>query len=289
MSDPVFVEDFEKLTWMTGKEFTKITEPGKFETGPVNEEYFSKWRFKVFRIDPATKGATRVLTHTPGWEEPNFGYHLHTEEAFRIYGEGKMPDESYSGGIQYNITRGGSYTYRPPGWVHDGSTLTDSMSFLTNDGPATHQMAPRELVGKNAMYPDDLTKAIGPRGYIKRLDTNLMPWVPIVNSDKNQYLSGYDNTSKISYKGLSRDIFTGAETLLIKYDGGYSESNGGLTTGEVEIFVLEGDLRLFGKRFGKYAYAYVPRGYEVGSPQSETGCTFLIKSSHGTWFHSRRL
>lgn len=287
MSETAFVEDFEKFPWMSSREFTKITDPGKFETGPVNDEYFSKWNFKIFRIDPATKGASRVLTHTPGWEEPNFGYHLHTEEAFRVYGEGKMPDESYSGGVQYNITRGGCYTYRPPGWVHDGSTLTDSMSFLTNDGPATHQIVPREMVGKNAMYPNDFEKAIGPRGYVKRLDTNLMRWVPILNSDKNHFVESHKDASKISYKPLSRDMNTGAETLLIKYDRGYIEAEGGLTTGVVEFFVLEGSLEIFNKRFRKYGYAYVPKGYKAESLASKEGCIFLIKSSSGTWFHSR--
>lgn len=286
MAESIFVEDFEQFPWVSSREFIKITDPAKFDTGPVDDEYYSKWRFKIFRIDPITKGATRALIHAPGWEEPNFGYHLHTEEAFRLYGEGRTPDESYSGGVQYNISKAGTYTYRPPGWVHDGATLLESMVYLSNDGPATHQVATKEMVGKNAMYPDDLTKAIGPRGYINRLNTPLLPWIQVTNSDKKWFLKGHSNAGKVYYKPLSRDVYTGAETLLVKYGVDYSESDGGLTSGVVEIFVLEGGFKMFNKRFGKYGYAYVPKGQQVGSLESKEGTTFLVKSTNGDWFHS---
>ncbi len=153
MLEPVFFENFDEMPWRGSEAFASIAEPGKFETGPVDKEYFAKWKFKIFRIDPVTKGASRILWHSPGWDEPNFGYHLHTEEVFRIEGEGKIPDESYSAGIQYNIVKAGTYIYRPPGWVHNESSLTDCLLFLTNDGPATHLMSTKEMVGKNAMYP----------------------------------------------------------------------------------------------------------------------------------------
>ena len=182
----LFIEKFEDIPWKDSRDFEKITEKGHFHTGEVKEEYFTKWKFKVLRTDPVTLGVTRVLTHNPGWDEPNFGYHLYTEEAIRIVGEGKIPDESYTGGIQYNISKAMSYTYRPPGWVHNGSSLIESTFLINNDGPATLMPATAEMVGKNALHPNDLQKAVGPRGYVMRLQTNLMPWTPIKTSTAKQ-------------------------------------------------------------------------------------------------------
>lgn len=285
MIDPVFIENFESLPWKGSEDFASIAEPGKFETGKIEKEYFEKWKFKIFRIDPVTKGASRILWHAPGWDEPNFGYHLHTEEVFRIKGEGKIPDEAYSGGVQYNIVKGGTYIYRPPGWVHNGSSITDCFLFLTNDGPATHLLSTKDMVGKNALYPDDLQKAIGLRGYVRGLDSSLMVWVPWGKSQKVNLISD-EETSKISYKLLSKDVSNNAETLLIRYDKGYSLRKGAKTNGEVEIFVLKGDLEIGEKRLGQYGYSFMPAGYDFSSLASTSECVLFVKSSSGSWFHS---
>jgi len=77
--ETIFVEEFDSIPWRSSKEFLSITKPGQFHSGPVGEENFTKWQFKVLRKDSRTEGVTRVLVHSPGWDEPNFGYHLYTE------------------------------------------------------------------------------------------------------------------------------------------------------------------------------------------------------------------
>ena len=87
------------------------------------------------------------------------------------------------------------------------------------------------------------------------------------------------------YKPLSKDVYTQAESILVKHDPGYADDSAGVTQGEVELFVIDGSLTLGSKKLGKYGYAYMPKGFDVQRVESAEGCVSFIKDSSGKWFH----
>ncbi len=117
------------------------------------------------------------------------------------------------------------------------------------------------------------------------MDTNLMPWLLVSNSPKNDFISG-SHAAFVSYKQLSKDVNTGSETLLIKYDQGYDFKKSAKTLDDVEIFVLDGSFMIGERLLGKYGYGYAPKGYSFSSLSSPSGCVLFVKSKSGSWFHA---
>lgn len=276
MTGEILLPNFESIPW------TFLRKNGKTESGlEDNDEFHLRRKWKVLRIDGSTKGETKLNFQPPGFFQPIARYHPVSEEWFRIVGEGVPADEqNFAGEIQYNIDRAGYYTWRPPGWVHDGHTVVETMGIVIYDGPASLVDVPKDMAGKNAMYPDDPLKAIGTRGYIKRLDTNSLPWIPMAMMPVISFSGGIHSLKYLSYKLLSFDVITGAQTLLIKLNAGYSDEEIGRTNHTLEMFVLSGALSMAEKVFGKYGYAYLPKGFDLGvlRTSSDQDCIIFLKS-----------
>lgn len=83
-------------------------------------------------------------------------------------------------------------------------------------------------------------------------------------------LSGLATTE---FKQLSFDEKTGARTLLVKLPPGWKQAPG-YHTANVEMFVVEGGIRIGDRPMGRYSYAYYPAGYSH-SFGTEEGATVL--------------
>jgi len=83
----------------------------------------------------------------------------------------------------------------------------------------------------------------------------------------------------IEVKLLSRDRITGAVSLLARFPARWRHDARGSHSGDEELFVLEGDLRIGSKVLTERAYAYIPAGSVHGPRSTETGCLAL-------WFFS---
>ena len=279
---PVFLERFDDLPWRSSRDFATTVakehyDKGEFQTGKVADEYFENWKYKVLRVDEKTKGVTRLNWHGPAVNEPNVGYHLYSEEWFRISGEGLTADLSYPGGTEMLVDRAWCYTFRPPGWAHGGKTVSDSMGLLWNDGPVTHVVTDKAFSGKNVLYPNDPVKALGSRGYI-RTRTNLMQWIPMNKYPRISFGSKKQNLSDISYRILSVDSVAEAQTLMLKFEPSFNQENWGKLGSDVEFFVLEGDLSIGDKTFSKYGYAFLPQGYDIENIRSKEGSVLYFKA-----------
>lgn len=75
------------------------------------------------------------------------------------------------------------------------------------------------------------------------------------------------------FKQLSFDDKTGARTILAKLPPGWKQPSG-YHSADLEMFVVEGGIRIGDKPMGRYAYAYYPAGY-AHSFSTEEGATVL--------------
>jgi hypothetical protein len=116
--------------------------------------------------------------------------------------------------------------------------------------------------------PDEIQSrdrsAEGVDGFIGWVQSNHLPW-------RNLEISGIPSSEA---KLLSLDHKTGARSLITRLPAGWSHPPGYHRTNE-EIFVLDGDLTIGGKRMTKYSYAYYPAGYLHGAASTKDGATLL--------------
>lgn len=94
----------------------------------------------------------------------------------------------------------------------------------------------------NALEPE-IERAVGPRGFVRNVDSALLPWVPGAAFARGQGpLAGYD-LEHAEFKVLSSNAITGAQTLLIRLSPGYAQAGRHMHTGSQLVYVLKGGLR----------------------------------------------
>ena len=79
---------------------------------------------------------------------------------------------------------------------------------------------------------------------------------------------------EVELKRLSEDADSGALSALLRYPAGYHADATALAADE-EFLVLDGELTIGGRRFGPFAYAHWPRGFNGGERRSTSGAVVL--------------
>ncbi|MGJ5675991.1 MAG: DUF4437 domain-containing protein [Nostochopsis sp.] len=102
--------------------------------------------------------------------------------------------------------------------------------------------------------------------FIQTTDLELQPW----------QISGV--ISKAQARTLSRDSNCGAATELVSFPTGWSAPVGYFST-DIEIFILDGHLKIGCYRLKQYSYAYIPAGICSGLWEVQKDTTALWMSS----------
>ena len=90
---------------------------------------------------------------------------------------------------------------------------------------------------------------------------------------KNMILPGFG--TGFSYKTLSLDNETGACSLTVQLSGGYQQPPG-FSYSELEIMVVEGQIKLGDEVCNRGHYFFVPAGYALPALESEQGAILLM-------------
>lgn len=99
---------------------------------------------------------------------------------------------------------------------------------------------------------------------------------PFVDADidfKNMVLPGFGRGFR--YKVLSLDTDSGANTMTVQFDAGYSQPPG-FSYAEQEIVVIEGEVTVGDKVCKRGHYFFVPAGYAMPAIKSESGALLLM-------------
>ncbi len=103
---------------------------------------------------------------------------------------------------------------------------------------------------------------------------HIEPFVELNESYKNFTLPGF-TPSGSHFKVLSLDTDVGSCTLKMRFDGGYSRKPG-MSYSDVEIFVLNGMMKVGDQYCGEGHYLFIPAGYAMGAIDVPQGCELLV-------------
>jgi len=101
---------------------------------------------------------------------------------------------------------------------------------------------------------------------------HIEPYVELNDPYKKFDIAGFQGSQ---YKVLSMDVDTGACTLKVKFNGGYKRKPG-LSYSDVELFVLNGALKVGDQVCLEGHYMFIPAGMAVGAIQAPKGCEALV-------------
>ena len=198
---------------------------------------------KVFNTDITTGSDTSLVRLPPGWKGPaGAHYHSDYEEALVLSG-----DVDLNGN---DLLVAGSYLYRPGGIVHGFVDNSPSGSdIIIKMGASTDLISIKNPL-HTYEYPDPKALVSDGRNHILHLRTDNEKWIPLSADEVC-----------LSYKTLSHDKITGAETLLMLVPDHYSGATMFSDQFNWEMVVLEGDMEISdNETFSQYSYTYRPSG-----------------------------
>lgn len=280
------IVDSEALEWESGLAFLEtLTENYRKNLGPEDKlvDSFGKYKYKKLYLDEQTGRRFDLTRLDAGYGDLTNSYHDCTEEMFFIDGECYVDGE----GSLYS----GDYFWRPPGWVHRGSSESGCSALLSYEGnsdesgPITRNIRPDEDAGSNAIFPAGDERALGTRGWVKRLETRYMVWQPgEVFARTDGPCDGFD-LERVSFKVLSKNPATGKQTLLAKLDPGYCQVGSGRHSVTQQAFLLSGSVALGKKAVPQGGFLHRPGGVVEGPMTSESGAMLFLKMDGWLDFH----
>jgi len=101
---------------------------------------------------------------------------------------------------------------------------------------------------------------------------HIEPYVELTESYKKFDIAGFKGSR---YKVLSLDGDTGACTLKVRFDGGYKRKPG-MSYSDMEIFVLNGNMKVGRGTWREGHYAFIPAGMAIGAISAPKGAEALV-------------
>jgi hypothetical protein len=276
----LLVVDTDAMEWENGLDVVNHMAPefGR-NLGPAADvaRVYVKYRQKTLRIDPKTTQRLDLIHLDPGYGDLTDAYHDSVEECLFLKGECDLSGEGHF--------VAGDYFWRPPGWIHSARTapgfeallMLEGVSDGDRSGPVSRRIRPANEAGTNALTADQ-EQAIGPRGWVRCLHTDLVAWQPGPAYARGQgRLENFD-IDHAMFKVLSANPVTGAQSLLVRLSRGYRPKAAGRHAATVEFFVLEGHVQLGTQEAGKGSYVYRPAGLEEPPMTSDRGALLFMKT-----------
>jgi hypothetical protein len=275
------VIDTNTMPWESGLDVVNAMVPAFRENlGPTDQvtEVYKRYRQKRLWSDPKTTRRIDLHELDAGYADVTDAFHDSVEECFVLDGDLVLSGEG-------PLAKDG-YFWRPPGWIHGARTTGGVRSLLSLEGlsagdasgPASRHIRPASDAGTNALHTD-MDEAIGPRGWIRCIDTRLVAWQPAQAFERTDggSLEGMD-LARLWIKVLSRNSVTGAQTLLLKLGANYTESTGGSFVATHQFFVVDGSANLGDVTLGKGTFVHRPGGTRTGALSTSQSALLYLKS-----------
>ena len=101
---------------------------------------------------------------------------------------------------------------------------------------------------------------------------HIEPYVELNDPFRKFDVAGFKGSH---YKVLSLDVDTGACTLKVRFDGGYKRKPG-LSYSDIEIFVLNGEIKVGKASWREGHYAFIPAGMAIEALHVPQGAEALV-------------
>jgi len=272
--------DTNAVAWENGLSVLRAMAPEfRANLGPEDqvEQLYAKYNQKTLRIDVPTSRRIDLIRIDAGYRDLTNAYHDSVEECLVLEGELDLDGEGHF--------EAGDYFWRPPGFVHAADTPNGFTALLSlqgdnideGSGPTSRRIRPDAEAGANALFPTDPDRAMGPRGWVRRLPTSLVAWQPgPVYARREGICQGFD-LDRVNFKPLSKNPWTGSQTTLVELQPGYHQIGDGRFSAALEFFVIEGACEIGGEGYGTGVYGYVPADSVQPPLTSSQGATLFVK------------
>jgi hypothetical protein len=269
----ITVVDGPGMTWINGKDAYETMEPAFRENlggdDAGRREMLAKYWLRPLWIDPVT---TRRIDHVrtePGYLDLSEAYHDSVEEAYFRGGDCTLSAE----GLQV----AGDYFWRPPGWVHKAWSTGGFDTIICMEGEVASEGSGRvsrvicadDHAGQQER--DGAAGGIGPRGYVRRLESRFMPWRPL-----DVEVVGLPGPGLVG-KVLSSNVDTAACTVLVRAEAGWSATAAPISR-ERFLVNVSGTLTVDGEQLGECSLVHVPAGEDGPSLVAPEGCELFVKA-----------
>jgi hypothetical protein len=104
------------------------------------------------------------------------------------------------------------------------------------------------------------------RPHVEFVQTQLIPWRRIGPGAARP---------DVEYKFLSRDASTGACSTILRYPPGWRREGVEHVLADEELYVLDGELLIDGRRYGPDTYAFLPKGWPREHAEARAGAVVL--------------
>jgi len=249
-------------------------------------ETYSLWAQKTLFNDPTTTQRIDLVRLDPSFADLSPAYHDSVEECFALNGACYVDGEG-------DITAG-DYFWRPPGWVHAAHTDVGFMALLMQEGlsegdasgPATRHIRSEDYLGRNALHAEP-EAAVGPRGWVKRMQTELAAWIPGPVYGRTQSFGGDIDANRLRVKLLSMNWKTDAQSLLVRLEPGYADRDAHTIRSDQLAYVTGGELSVGGENLQRGDFFIRRTGDDALRVQSQTGAELFLKI-RGRWETDRK-
>ncbi|MDH3458256.1 MAG: cupin domain-containing protein [Gemmatimonadota bacterium] len=234
------------------------------------------YRKKTLVVDETTTRRVALIEVAPGYGDSS-AYHDSAEEGFFISGDCYLSGEG--------AFEAGFYFWRPAGFVHAASSergfvalvITEGESSAEGSGPTSRVPRPDSEAGTNALASGE--SAVGPRGWVQRLDTALLPWWPGPNFFRGRGGNADLDAERLAVKVLSENARTGAQSLLVRVSPSFRSEPTGPIDARVEMYVLTGSISVGERHLRAGHFAQQQVGSTTGAIASEEGALAILKTS----------
>lgn len=273
----VTVVDGRAVEWINGAHaFASLTPAFRDNLGDPGRvsDLLERYWLRPLWVDSDT---TRRIDHVrveAGYDDLTEAYHGSVEEALFLGGSATLTAE----GQMWP----GDYFWRPPGWVHSASTATGFECLLMMEGdepdegsgPVSRVICRDEDAGSHVPPAGDAAPApIGPRGYVRRLETRFLPAAE--HDDARTRLLG-PGAAPLASRVLSRNVRTGSETVLITVPPAWASSLPAVDR-ERFLVVVDGALSVDGREITPCSLVRITPRSAGPELSSAAGATIFVK------------
>ena len=273
------VVDGAQMPWRNGLDVIESFAPewrANLGSAEAVTDAYRLFNTKVLYESAETGRRFELVRCEAGYEDQTTAFHDTVEECFCVTGGVILEGEGSMGA--------GAYFWRPPGFVHRAVTpegftallMCEGVSPEDGSGPVTRRIRDASEAGTNALEAD-MERAVGPRGFVRHIDSALLPWIPGTAFERGQAsLEGYDR-ERVAFKVLSGNAVTGAQTLLIRLLPGYQQAGRHSHSGAQQLYVLEGELQWNDRALGAGTFIHRPAGTPEPPVASDRGALMFAK------------
>jgi hypothetical protein len=276
----VAVVDGDTVPWINGRAVLASMAPAFRDNlgdpGRV-DELLGKYWLRPLWVDETTSRRIDHVRTDPGYADLSEAYHDSVEESLFLGGSVDLTAEGH--------LQAGDYFWRPPGWVHSASSrdgfecilMMEGDDVAEGSGPASRVVCGDDEAGQfqlPAARRGEPDASIGPRGYVRRLETRFLP---LEDHDDDSTRLVDDAALPVRSRVLSRNHHTRSVSTLVALPAGW-RAEPPASDRERFLVLIDGAIEVDGHVLAPCSLVRIAVGSSGPLVVSDRGARLLVKA-----------